>query len=169
MKFLNPVIPHHCGVVLQPVQQFPCPWVAADHPHHLQIKAFKKGKLQKESAHRQIKLPIHRRFKIMKDLPKPLRHQLRAKRPSLCHVACRYGNPQRKAGGKLHDFRQLGIRYFYPLFLKKRTCFLSVKQKRIGIQHLHQPCILKCHQIAGRCASGKQHKAFFGIIPNPFA
>ena len=169
VEALAVVVAQHSGVSKKPVQPFAGTGIAADHPCHFQVKTFKGGQLQQEAPHRQVKAPVDGGFKVEKHLPEHPRHQLRRPRLVREHAPRRDGHTQRIAHGFFQNSVDLAICYICSRKLKQSPHIVRVKKQVVGLQHRHQPRVLKGHEAPRRRAAGKQDEAALGAGTDQFA
>ena len=151
-------VAQHSSVSKNPVQPFAGTGIAADHPRHFQVKTFKGGQLQQEAPHRQIKAPVDSGLKVEEHLVVHPRHQLRRPRLVRGHAPRRDGHTQRIAHGFFQYSVNLAICYVYSRKLKQPPHIARVKKQVVGLQHRHQPRVLKRRQAAGRHTAREQHE-----------
>ena len=86
------------------------------------------------------------------------RHQLWRPRLVRGHAPRRDGHTQRIAHGFFQNSINLAICYVYSRKLKQPPHIALIKKQVVGLQHCHQPRILKRRQAAGRHTAREQHK-----------
>ena len=143
-------VAQHSSVSKNPVQPFAGTGIAADHSRHFQVKTFKGGQLQQEAPHRQVKAPVDSGLKVEEHLVEHPRHQLRRPRLVRGHAPRRDGHTQRIAQGFFQNSVDLVICYICSRKLKQSPHIVRVKKQVVGLQHRHQPRVLKRRQAAGR-------------------
>ena len=158
VEALAVVVAQHSGVSKKPVQPFAGTGIAADHPRHFQVKAFKGSQLQQEAPHRQVKAPVDGGLKVEEHLVEHPRHQLRCPRLVWGHAPRRDGHTQRIAHGFFQNSVDLAICYICSRKLKQSPHIVRVKKQVVGLQHRHQPRVLKRRQAAGRHTAREQHE-----------
>ena len=158
VEALAVVVAQHSSVSKNPVQPFAGTGITADHSRHFQVKTFKRGQFQQEAPHRQVKAPIDGGLKVEEHLVEHPRHQLRRPRLVRGHAPRRDGYTQRIAHGFFQNSIDLAICYVYSRKLKQSPHIARVKKQIVGLQHRHQPRVLKRRQAAGRHTAREQHK-----------
>ena len=86
------------------------------------------------------------------------RHQLRCPRLVRGHAPRRDGHTQRIAHGFFQNSVDLAICYICSRKLKQSPHIVRVKKQVVGLQHRHQPRVLKRRQAAGRHTAREQHE-----------
>ena len=117
-----------------------------------------KGRSNKEAPHRQVKAPVDGGLKVEEHLAEHPRHQLRCPRLVLGHAPRRDGHTQRIARGFFQNSVDLAICYICSRKLKQSPHIVRVKKQVVGLQHRHQPRVLKRRQAAGRHTAREQHE-----------
>ena len=169
MEALAVVVAQHSGVSKKPVQPFAGTGIAADHPCHFQVKTFKGGQLQQEAPHRQVKAPVDGGFKVEKHLPEHPRHQLRRPRLARRHTPGGDGYAQRIAHGFFQNSVDLTVCRLHAVKPEQPPHIVRIKEQVVGLQHRHQPRILKGHETPRRRAAGEQDEAALGAGTDQFA
>ena len=163
------VAAEHGGIAQQPVQPFAGTGIAADHPRHFQVKIFKGGQLQQEAPHRQVKAPVDGGFKVEKHLPEHPRHQLRRPRLARRHTPGGDGYAQRIAHGFSQNSVDLTVCRLHAVKQEQPPHIVRIKEQVVGLQHRHQPSVLKGHEAPRRRAAGEQDEAALGAGTDQFA
>ena len=143
--------------------------IAADHPRHFQVKAFKGSQLQQEAPHRQVKAPVDGGFKVEKHLPEHPRHQLRRPRLARRHTPGGDGYAQRIAHGFFQNSVDLTVCRLHAVKPEQPPHIVRIKEQVVGLQHRHQPRVLKGHEAPRRRAAGEQDEAALGAGTDQFA
>ena len=163
---LHAVVPEHGGVALEPVQQLPGPGVAADHAGHLQVEAFKGRQFQQEAPDGQVKAAVDGGLEIDEHLPEGLIHQVRSEGPPGGHQPGGDDQAQGVADGFLQNAGDLGVGHRGAVRLEQLPDVLPVEEESVGVQHRHEPRVLKGHETARRRAPGEQQEAPLGRLPD---
>ena len=169
VEALAVVVAQHSGVSKKPVQPFAGTGIAADHPCHFQVKTFKGGQLQQEAPHRQVKAPVDGGFKVEKHLPEHPRHQLRRPRLARRHTPGGDGYAQRIAHGFFQNSVDLTVCRLHAVKPEQPPHIVRIKEQVVGLQHRHQPRVLKGHEAPRRRAAGEQDEAALGAGTDQFA